>query len=124
MSVVITLPGAPPPVGPYVPARKCGNTLYTSGNIGQNADGSAAVGIAAQTKLALENMEKVLKAAGFEKTDVVKCSAFLANMDDFAEMNKAYAEFFGDHKPCRTCTQAGRLCDPYIFEVDCIAYKE
>ena len=124
MSVVITLPDAPPPVGPYVPARLCGNTLYTSGNIGQFKDGTAAEGVYAQTKLALENMEEVLKAAGFSKTDVVKCSAFIANMDDFGEMNKAYAEFFGDHKPCRTCTQAGKLCAPYVFEVDCIAYKK
>ena len=123
MSVIINPPDAPPPIAPYVPARLCGNTLYTSGNVAQDKDGNTPEGIAEQTTLSLQNMEKVLNAAGFDKTHVVKCSVFLANMDDFAEMNKAYAAFFGDHKPCRTCTQAGKLSDPFKFEIDCIAYK-
>lgn len=123
MSKVITLPDAPPPIGPYCLARLCGNTLYTSGNVAQAADGTTPAGIAEQTTLSLQNMEKVIKAAGMDKTNVVKCNCYLAKMEDFAEMNKAYSAFFGDHKPCRCCVQAGKLCDPFLFEVECICYK-
>ena len=114
---VINTPDAPGAIGPYVQARKIGNVMYTSGNVAINPkDNSTPEGITEQTKLALENMEHVLQAGGFSKTDVVKTTCYLADMNDFATMNKAYAEFFGDHKPCRTCVQAGKLCDPFKFE--------
>jgi len=124
MSIPITVAGAPPPIGPYMPARKVGNFLYTSGNVAIAKDGSTPKGVAEQTTLSLLSLEELLHAAGYTKNDVVRCGCYLSNMDDFAEMNKAYAAFFGEHKPCRTTIQAGRLCDPFIFEVDCVAYKE
>ena len=124
MSQVINVPGAPPPIGPYVPGRKAGNFLYTSGNVAVKEDGSTPESVYEQTTLSLLSLEQVLLAAGYSRSDVVRCGCYLADMNDFAEMNKAYAAFFGDHKPCRTTIQAGKLCDPFKFEVDAVAYKE
>ena len=124
MSEVISTPDAPAAIGPYVQARKIGNTLYTSGNVAIDPKtGKTPEGIGEQTTLALKNLDAVLKAAGFSKTDVIKCNLFIADMNDFNEMNAAYSEYFGDHKPCRCCTQAGKLCDPFKFELDCVAIK-
>ena len=124
MSVVISTPDAPGAIGPYCQGRVCGNTMYTSGCIALDPHGGPAPEtIEGQTALCLKNMEAILKAGGFAKTDVVKCNCFLADMNDFAKMNEEYAKFFGDHKPCRCCVQAGKLPAGKLFEVDCIAVK-
>ena len=124
MSVVIHTPDAPEAIGPYVQGRACGNTLYTSGCIALDPHGGPAPEtIEEQTALCLKNMNAIIEKAGFKKTDVVKCNVFLAHMEDFAAMNKEYAAFFGDHKPCRCCVQAGKLPANKLVEVDCIAVK-
>ena len=124
MSTVIHTTDAPEAIGPYVQARVIGNTLYTSGCVAINShDGSKPEGLKEQTELCLKNLEAILKAAGYEKTDVVKTSVFLLDMNDFAEMNRIYAEFFGEHKPCRTCIQAGKLPGAFKVEIEAIAVK-
>ena len=124
MSIVIDTPDAPGAIGPYVQGRVAGNTLYTSGCIAIDPHGGPTPETAGgQAALCLKNMGAIIEKAGFKKSDVVKCNCFLANMDDFNEFNKAYAEFFGDHKPCRCCVQAGKLPAGKLVEVDCIAVK-
>lgn len=124
MSVVIHTADAPAAIGPYVQGRVCGNTLYTSGCIAIDPHGGPAPeSVEDQTRLCLKNLEAIVKAAGFEKTDIVRCGCFLANMDDFQKFNAVYSEFFGEHKPCRTTIQAGKLPANKLVEVDCIAVK-
>ena len=124
-SVVINTPEAPAAIGPYVQARKCGNTLYLAGCVAIDPhDPTKEIeGIVDQTKQVLKNMGNVLKAAEFEKEDVIKTNVYLLDMNDFGTMNKLYEEFFGEHKPCRTCIQAGKLPKAFKVEIDCIAMK-
>jgi 2-iminobutanoate/2-iminopropanoate deaminase len=124
MSVVVDTPDAPGAIGPYLQARLCGNVYCTSGNGAIDSKTNATPPmIEEQTRISLENMNNVIRAASFPKTDVIKCDVFLADINDFAKMNAIYAEFFGDYKPCRTCMQAGKLCAPFLFEIACVCIK-
>jgi 2-iminobutanoate/2-iminopropanoate deaminase len=76
-----------------------------------------------QTRLTLSNIKRILEAAGAAITDVVKCSVFLRDIAEFSKMNRAYAEFFGDHKPARTTVEAKFHQAEMLVEIDCVAYK-
>lgn len=126
MSTVIATPDAPGAIGPYVQGRVVGNMLYTSGCVAidpKTQEHPFPGDVKAQTKLVLSNMNAIITAAGFQKTDVVKTTCFLLDMGDFAAFNEVYAEFFGDHKPCRTCVQAGKLPSDFNVEVEAICIK-
>ena len=125
MSIVIHSNDAPEAIGPYVQGRLCGNTLYTSGCVAIDPhDPSHKIeGVKEQMTQCLKNMEAILKEAGFSKTDVVKTTLFLLDMGDFQAVNEIYSGFFGDHKPCRTCVQAGKLPGTFKCEIECIAIK-
>ena len=108
------------PAGAYSPGIIAeGRFLYVSGQ-GPLRDG-AVVGetIAEQTRITLENLGAVLAAAGAGPADVVRCGVFLADMADFAEMNRAYAEFFADPLPARTTV--GAALAGFKVEIDCVA---
>lgn len=124
MSRVIDTKDAPGAIGPYVQGRVVGNTLYTSGCVAINPHtNEKPESIEEQTKLVLSNMNAILTAGGFSKTDVVKTTVFLLDMNDFATVNQIYAEYFGDHKPCRTCVQAAKLPATFKIEIEAIAVK-
>jgi 2-iminobutanoate/2-iminopropanoate deaminase len=72
-----------------------------------------------QTQIALENLASVLAAAGASPADVVRCGVFLADISDFAEMNRVYAGFFGDPLPARTTV--GTALAGFKVEIDCVA---
>jgi 2-iminobutanoate/2-iminopropanoate deaminase len=78
---------------------------------------------AGETRTTLENIRAILRACGADLKDVVKCSVFLTDIADFAEMNKVYAEFFGDVRPARTTVQATLPGRDTKVEIDCVAYK-
>jgi 2-iminobutanoate/2-iminopropanoate deaminase len=121
----IISPNAPTPHGPYCHAVRAGDFLYISGQAAmdpetnQQQKGTAA----SETRRTLENIRAVLNTAGADFSDVVKCSVFLSDIGDFAEMNAVYAEYFGEHKPARTTVQATLPTLGLKVEVDCIAYK-
>ena len=121
----ITAPGAPKPAGPYSHAVRAGDFIYVSGQAAIDpATNTFKIGtVAEETRQTLENIRSILGAAGAEMTDVVKCSVFLADIRDFAEMNKVYAEFFGNAKPARTTVRATLPAHGLKIEIDCIAYK-
>lgn len=124
MSVVVSTPDAPAAIGPYCQARICGNFLYTSGIIGNDPHGGPnPEDIEGQATLIMKSVDAELKAAGYTKTDVVKITVFLASMDDFQKFNKIYVDYFGEHKPCCTCIEAGRLPANKLVEINVIAYK-
>ena len=75
-----------------------------------------------ETKLVLENIQRVLEGCGASISDIVKCSVFLAEASDFAAMNEVYASFFKGSSPARTTVQATLVEPGMKVEIDCIAY--
>ena len=122
---IISTPDAPGAIGPYVQGRVVGNMCFTSGCVAIDPHNNNAEpeSVEEQCQLCLNNMEAILKAGGFTKNDVVKTTVYLLDMNDFAAINKIYADFFGDHKPCRTCIQAGKLPKAFKIEIEAIAMK-
>ena len=115
---------APSAIGPYSQAIDLGDMVFTSGQIALKPDGSLVDGgVEAQTRQVLTNLTEVLKEAGSSLSRVVKTTIFLANMDDFAEVNRVYAEFFGDHKPARSTVAVKTLPLNVNIEIEAIAIK-
>jgi 2-iminobutanoate/2-iminopropanoate deaminase len=79
--------------------------------------------VADETRRTIENIKAILQAAGAGIEDVVKCSVFLSDIRDFAEMNAVYDEYFGAAKPARTTVQATLPGKGIKVEIDCVAYK-
>ena len=78
--------------------------------------------VAEETRTTLENVKAILEASGASMDNVIKCSVFLADIRDFAEMNAVYSEFFGNAKPARTTVQASLPAPGLKVEIDCVAY--
>src|SRR5215467_11107472 len=103
---------APSAIGPYSQAIRAGNLLFLSGQIALDpATGKliAETDVASQTRRALLNLKGVLAAAGAGLDQVVKTTVFLKDMNDFAAMNAAYAEFFLSSPPARSTVEVSRL---------------
>ena len=123
--MIIHTDRAPAAVGPYSQAIRVGGTLYTSGQLGLVPEtGMLPEGIEKQTEQSLKNLEAVLAAAGYEKTDVVKTTVFIQDMKDFPTVNGIYAAFFGDHKPVRSCVEVVRLPKDGLVEIEAVAVRE
>lgn len=120
----LTPPGVPAPRGPYSPAVKAGGFIYVAGQVPVDpVTNQASPGdIRHETTVVLNNVKRVVEGAGATMADVVKCSVFLANGEDFAAMNEVYATFFGENKPVRTTIVCKFAADIKV-EIDCIAYK-
>ena len=115
---------APAAVGPYSQAVLVGNLLILSGQLGLDPiTGILPEGVEAQTKQSLENIGVILAEAGFSLTDVVKTTVFIRNMDDFGRVNGIYADFFGEHKPARSCVEVSALPKNGLVEIEVIASK-
>jgi len=126
MSIERIIPaGGASPRGHYTPAMRAGDFVYVSGQgpIDPVTDKLASGDVEFQTRLTLSNMQRILEAAGVGITDVVKCSVFLRDISEFHNMNRAYAAFFGDHKPARTTIEAKFHQAEMLVEIDCVAYK-
>jgi 2-iminobutanoate/2-iminopropanoate deaminase len=102
-----------------------GNTLYIAGQEGSDDSGKlAAGGIGPETTAALDNVQKVLKAAGFELKDVVSVTVYLADIHEFPDMNKVYKSVMPDPKPARATIQAAALVNNARIEISAIAVKQ
>lgn len=109
---------------PFSDGIIAGNTLYVAGQEGTDESNKlAAGGIAAETKAALDNIAKVVKAAGFEMKDIVSVTVYLADIHDFPEMNKVYKTVLPDPKPARATIQAAALVNDARVEIAAIAVK-
>lgn len=108
------------PVGPYTPIVRAGDTLYVSGQLGL-VDGSLVDGIDAQVRQALVNMAALLEAEGATLNNVVKTTVLLDSIDDYAAMNVAYIESFGDHRPARSAFAVDALPRGGMVEIEAIA---
>ena len=121
----ITAQGAPAPQGPYSHAVRAGDFIYVSGQASLDPATNTFItgSVEDETRRTIGNIESILKSAGATLADVVKCSVFLADIRDFAEMNAVYDEYFGAAKPARTTVQAVLPGKGIKVEIDCIAYK-
>lgn len=121
---IIQSKNAPAAIGPYSQAIMAGGLLYTSGQLGLDPEtGALPESIEEQTKQSLKNIQAILEEAGLQKTDVIKTVVFLKNMSDFAVVNGIYADFFGDHKPARSCVEAAQLPKGGLIEIEVVASR-
>ena len=123
MKEVISTKAAPAAIGPYSQALKVGNLVYTSGQIpidpatGNFVEG----GIKEQTRQSLTNVQAILEEADLTMGDVVKTTVFMADMNDFAEMNTVYAEFFTEPYPARSAVAVKSLPKGALVEIEVVA---
>jgi 2-iminobutanoate/2-iminopropanoate deaminase len=120
---IIHTPKAPEAVGPYSQAVQAGNFVFVSGQIPVDPrTGNPVSGdVKAQTRQVLNNLSAILAAAGSDLSDVVKTTVYLVSMDDFLEMNMAYAEFFDTQAPARACVEVSRLPKGVSLEIEAVA---
>ena len=114
---------APSAIGPYSQAIQVGNLVYTSGQIPIDPATGAFVegGIKEQTRRSLLNVKAVLEEAGLTMGDVVKTTVFMADMNDFADMNSVYAEFFSEPYPARSAVAVKTLPKGALVEIEVVA---
>ena len=119
----ISTPKAPAAIGPYSQAIRMGNLVYTSGQIPIDPATGAFVegGIREQTRQSLTNVRAILAEAGLAMSDVVKTTVFMADMNDFAEMNGVYAEFFAEPYPARSAVAVKTLPKGALVEIEVVA---
>jgi 2-iminobutanoate/2-iminopropanoate deaminase len=116
---------APRPIGPYSQATVYKDLIFLSGQVASNPKTGLIEGatIEAQTEQVMKNLKAVLTAAGSSFANALKCTIFLADMNDFNAFNNVYATFFGENPPARSTVQAGRLPRDAKVEIDVIAFK-
>jgi len=124
MAVVpVPTPSAPPAAGPYSPAVRAGDWLVLAGQVGLvPATGKMADGVDAQARQVLANIAAVLGDCGASMTDVAKATVFVTDIGEFATVNAAYADAFGDHKPARSTVQVAALPAGAQVEIEVWAY--
>ena len=126
MTDVIHTNAAPEAVGAYSQATTNGDLVFTAGQIPLTPEGELLedAPIAEQTERALDNLVAVLAEAGAEPEDVLKTTVFLADIDDFEEMNDVYAGYFEEAPPARSAVQAGALPKGVGVEIEAVASVE
>jgi 2-iminobutanoate/2-iminopropanoate deaminase len=120
---VISTKKAPAAIGPYSQAIQVGNLVYTSGQIPIDSATGVFVegGIKEQTRQSLTNVKAILEEAGLSMANVVKTTVFMADMNDFADMNAAYAEFFTEPYPARSAVAVKTLPKGALVEIEVVA---
>lgn len=122
---VISSPDAPAAVGPYSQGISAGPWLFTAGQIpldpatGELVEGDAE----AQTKRVLENLKALLKARGFDFSNVVKTTVFLVDLADFTKMNGVYSSYFNEPFPARSTIQVAALPKGARVEIEAVAFE-
>ncbi|MBQ7288509.1 MAG: RidA family protein [Clostridia bacterium] len=124
MMKVIATDKSPAAIGPYSQGLDAGNIVFVSGQIPVNpATGTMAETIEEQTEQSLNNVKNILAAAGLTMANVIKTSVFLADLSDFAAMNKVYESFFAAPFPARSCVQVAAIPKGAKVEIECIAVR-
>ncbi len=111
---------------PFSSAVVVGDTIYLSGEIGRAPGGTTLVegGVGAETRQIFENYKVTLARLDSDLSDIVKCTVFLDDMEKFAEMNAAYAEFFPGDKPARSTFGVDGLALGAALEIECLAIRK
>jgi 2-iminobutanoate/2-iminopropanoate deaminase len=122
---VVYSPQAPEPIGPYSQAIQAGNLLFISGQIAidRSTGNLLTANIEAETKLVMQNLAEILKAAKLDFSHVVKTSIFLKDMNNFPKVNEIYGQYFQKEPPARETVEVSRLPKDVNVEISCIAVK-
>lgn len=120
---IIVSDQAPAPIGPYSQAVKAGNMLFVSGQIpfDQVTGEMINENITEETHQVMKNLEAILSEAGMGFKNVVKCSIFIKDMNQFATINEAYGQYFKADSPARETVEVARLPKDVNVEISCIA---
>ncbi|MCF0122222.1 MAG: RidA family protein [Lachnospiraceae bacterium] len=118
---IISTDKAPEAIGAYVQAVKSHGILFISGQLGFNMpDGHLSETLEEQTLNALKNLECIMKAAGSDKSKVLKTTIFLTDMENFEKVNKIYEAFFEGQYPARSCVAVKELPKMAKVEIECM----
>jgi 2-iminobutanoate/2-iminopropanoate deaminase len=120
---MISTPDAPAPAGHYSQAVVHGDLVFVSGQLAVDAaTGRKSVGtIEEQTKIALENVAAILRAAGSDIDRVLKTTVYISDIELWGRVNEVYAEFFGDHRPARAVVPTRDLHFGFKVEIEAVA---
>ncbi len=116
---------APKPIGPYSQAVLKNNTLFVSGQIAINPQTGVldTSSIENETNLVMENIKAVIEASSMKMSDIVKCSIFLSDMENFGKVNEVYGKYFPENPPARETVQVSVLPKNVNVEISVIAIK-
>ena len=126
MNRILNTTNAPAAIGPYSQGVQCCSMVFVSGQLpfvpatGELLDGA----VGEMTVQCMKNIEAILVEAGCTLKDVVKTTIFLKDLNDFAEVNAAYATFFPENPPARACVQVAKLPRDAKVEIEAIACKQ
>ena len=122
MKKIISTNDAPQAIGPYSQATQANGFLFISGQLGVTPQGEfAGTDVCSQAKRSLQNLEAILTEAGLGFESVVKTTIFLADMADFAAVNKIYADYFKQPYPARSTVAVKTLPKGGLVEIEAIA---
>ncbi|MDM5296651.1 RidA family protein [Bacillus pumilus] len=122
MTKVVQTKNAPAAIGPYSQGIIVNNMFYSSGQIPLTPAGDFLNGdIKEQTHQVFRNLQAVLEAAGASFETVVKATVFIKDMEQFADVNEVYGEYFHTHKPARSCVEVARLPKDALVEIEVVA---
>ncbi|MGG3573654.1 2-iminobutanoate/2-iminopropanoate deaminase [Bacillus gobiensis] len=122
MTKVVQTKNAPAAIGPYSQGIIVNNMFYSSGQIPLTAEGELINGdIKEQTHQVFKNLKAVLEEAGASLNTVVKATVFIADMNQFGDVNEVYGEYFSEHRPARSCVEVARLPKDVLVEIEVIA---
>jgi reactive intermediate/imine deaminase len=123
MKRTISTDEAPAAVGAYSQATTNGSVLFTAGQIPLTPDGELLddEDVATQTSQSLDNVMAILESEGADASDVLKVNVYLADIDDFDEMNETYATYFDEEPPARSAVEVGNLPKGVDVEIEAIA---
>ncbi|MGO9482786.1 MAG: RidA family protein [Candidatus Kryptoniota bacterium] len=121
---IIYTKDAPQPIGPYSQGIEVDGLLFLSGQIGLKPEtGAMTDGLTGQTRQIIKNISALLQSAGCSLSNVVRSTIYLQSMNDFAEFNKVYSEYFNENPPARTTVEVSTLPRNALVEIDIIAHK-
>ncbi len=120
---VINTTKAPAPIGPYNQAIASNNTLYISGQIPLNPETNELISgdIETETHQVMKNLQAILQEAGLDFAQVVKCTIFVKDLNNFNLINSVYGSYFGQNPPARETVEVSRLPKDVNVEISCIA---
>jgi 2-iminobutanoate/2-iminopropanoate deaminase len=120
---IINSPNAPAPIGPYSQAIVVGNTVYISGQIAIDAATGLLMtdDIVGETNQVMQNLKHILAEAGAGFSNVVKCTIFVRDLNNFGKINETYGSYFDHQPPARETVEVSRLPKDVNVEISCIA---
>lgn len=126
MKRTVSTSDAPEAIGAYSQATTTGDLLFTAGQLPLTPDGELLMDepVAVQTRQSLENIRAILESEGLSMQHVLKTTIYLTDLNDFEEIDDAYAEYFTDNPPARTALEAGSLPRGVAIEIEAVATTE